>query len=286
MPLVSVLMTAFNREAFIAEAIESVLASNYTNFELIIVDDCSTDKTVEIAKSFSVDKRVQVYINERNLNQFQNRNRAAQLAKGKYLKFVDSDDIIYPHSLELMVDIMETHPDCGMGFCYTIGNSPYPLPHCYQSEQIYEEHYFRGGILFVGPVGTIILKSAFEAVNGFDLYGMPSDNHFSLKVAAKYPVVSMYRDLIWWRIHNDQAFSGINEDINVFQNYLWNQNILNNPECPLNSDRRSKAIKNVRKIFLINLMKRVLNNPAKIAAIRKLIKEYNIDLFKIVKEIF
>ena len=64
-PLVSVLMTAYNREKYIAEAIESVLASTYTNFELIIVDDCSTDKTVEIAKSYEVkDNRIKVYIND------------------------------------------------------------------------------------------------------------------------------------------------------------------------------------------------------------------------------
>lgn len=65
-PLLSVLMTAFNREKYIAEAIESVLASTYTNFELIIVDDCSKDNTVNIAKSYEQkDQRVKVYINEK-----------------------------------------------------------------------------------------------------------------------------------------------------------------------------------------------------------------------------
>ena len=65
-PLVSVLMTSFNREKYIGEAIESVLASTYTNFELIITDDRSTDNTVTIAKTFgSKDQRVKLFINER-----------------------------------------------------------------------------------------------------------------------------------------------------------------------------------------------------------------------------
>src|SRR5665647_2829415 len=98
--LVSVLMTAYNREKYNEEAIESVLTSSYNNWELIIVDDCSKDSTVDIAEKYArLDKRVHVYKNERNLGQFGNRNKAASYAKGVYLKYVDSDDIIYPLSL-------------------------------------------------------------------------------------------------------------------------------------------------------------------------------------------
>ncbi|HEV2714429.1 MAG TPA: glycosyltransferase family A protein, partial [Terriglobales bacterium] len=95
-PLVSVLMTAYNREKYIAEAIESVLASNFKDFELIIVDDCSKDRTAEIARRYTSDSRVQVHVNEKNLGDYPNRNRAASLARGKYLKYLDSDDVIYP----------------------------------------------------------------------------------------------------------------------------------------------------------------------------------------------
>ncbi|MBN2662839.1 MAG: glycosyltransferase family 2 protein, partial [Bacteroidales bacterium] len=96
-PFVSVLMTAYNREKYIAEAIESVIASTYQNWELIIVDDGSKDKTVEIAKQYEAkDPRIKVYINEKNLGDYPNRNKAASYAKGKYLKFVDADDLIYP----------------------------------------------------------------------------------------------------------------------------------------------------------------------------------------------
>ena len=87
LPLVSILMTAYNREMFIAEAIESVLGSSYSNFELIIVDDCSVDETAKIArKYFETDQRIKLFVNETNQGQFKNRNIVASYASGKYLK--------------------------------------------------------------------------------------------------------------------------------------------------------------------------------------------------------
>src|SRR5690606_39934476 len=110
-PLISVLMTTYNREEYVAEAIESVLASSYANFELIIVDDCSKDKTVEIAKGYAAnDNRIKVYVNEKNLGDYPNRYKAASLTNGKYIKYVDSDDYIYPTGLEIMVNTMEQFP--------------------------------------------------------------------------------------------------------------------------------------------------------------------------------
>lgn len=93
-----------------ATAIESVLAQTYRNFELIITDDCSRDSSLQIAQRYQADRRVKVYRNERNLGDYANRNRAASLAKGKYLSYVDADDLIHPHCLETMVHAMEMFP--------------------------------------------------------------------------------------------------------------------------------------------------------------------------------
>jgi len=100
-PLVSILMVTYNHEKFISEFIESILASTYQNWELIIVDDGSIDSTVEIAKSYEEkDKRINVYINETNLGDYPNRNKAASYANGKYLKYLDTDDLIHPYRFE------------------------------------------------------------------------------------------------------------------------------------------------------------------------------------------
>src|SRR5258706_13206257 len=107
-PLVSVLMTAFNREKYIADAIESVLASSYENFELIIVDDASSDNTVAIASQFAEkDKRIRIYVNEKNVGDYPNRNKAAGYAQGKYINYVDADDKLYYYGLEVMVRFTE-----------------------------------------------------------------------------------------------------------------------------------------------------------------------------------
>src|SRR6187200_3447154 len=121
-PLVSVLMTSFNREKYIAEAIQSVLDSEYRNFELIIVDDASKDKTIEIARSFErTDNRIKVSQNSKNLGDYPNRNKAASLASGKYLKYVDSDDKINKNCLSVMVAGMEKFPEAALGLMTPIG---------------------------------------------------------------------------------------------------------------------------------------------------------------------
>lgn len=93
-PLVSVIMPAYNAERYIKESIASVLNQTYQNFELIIVNDCSADKTLEIVESIvEKDKRVVLLNNTTNLGCADSRNRALQVAKGKYIAFCDSDDI-------------------------------------------------------------------------------------------------------------------------------------------------------------------------------------------------
>src|SRR5688572_26575631 len=120
-PLVSVLMTAYNREKYIAESIESVLRSTYIHFELIIVDDASKDRTVEIARSYK-DPRIQVYVNEKNLGDYPNRNRAASYASGKYIKYLDADDIIYYYGLGVMVEYIERFPKAGFALASIVSN--------------------------------------------------------------------------------------------------------------------------------------------------------------------
>ena len=104
-------MTSFNSEKFISDAINSVLKSSFTDFELIIVDDLSADGTVEIAKKFELqDDRVRVYVNDVNLGDYFNRNVAAGYAKGKYIKYIDADDMIYPWGLEIIIKYFELFP--------------------------------------------------------------------------------------------------------------------------------------------------------------------------------
>ena len=253
-PLVSVLMTSYNREQYIAEAIESVLASAYKNFELIIVDDCSADRTVEIAESYQKqDNRIKVFVNEKNLSQFGNRNKAASYAKGEFLKYVDSDDIIYPYTLQMMVEGMLQYPDAALGFCLTVGNCKKPFPYKLESKEAFKLHFFDGSPMFVGPSGLIIKRKAFEAVGGFEEFGMPSDNHLTLKIAAQYPVVAMSRDLFWWRSHEGQVFSQNKKNYyNILNNYNYVRDILIN-YSPLTKEENNRLLFNYKKRFVFHI---------------------------------
>ena len=90
---VTVIMPAYNAERFIGEAISSVIAQTYENWELLVIDDCSTDGTFEIAKSFEEkDERIKVFKNEKNLGVARTRNRGIDASEGEYVAFIDSDD--------------------------------------------------------------------------------------------------------------------------------------------------------------------------------------------------
>lgn len=106
-PLVSISMPAFNAEQYIAEAIESVLAQTYENFELIIVDDGSTDRTREIIERYS-DPRIIKIFSDLNRSLIPTRNHITSIAKGKYLALLDADDRALPDRLQKQVDFLES----------------------------------------------------------------------------------------------------------------------------------------------------------------------------------
>lgn len=114
--LVSIIMPSYNTAEYIAESIQSVLAQSYTNWELIVVDDCSTDNTDEVIKPYLTDGRIKYYKNEKNSGAAVSRNRALREAKGKWIAFLDSDDLWMSDKLEKQIKYMEIN---GYRFSYT-----------------------------------------------------------------------------------------------------------------------------------------------------------------------
>lgn len=113
--LVSIIMPSYNTERFIAESIKSVQAQTYKNWELIIVDDCSTDNTDEVVEGFQ-DERIIYLKNEKNSGAAVSRNRALREAKGRWIAFLDSDDLWLPEKLEKQISFMK---EKGYAFSYT-----------------------------------------------------------------------------------------------------------------------------------------------------------------------
>jgi len=104
-PLVSIIMPAYNCETYIEEAIKSVLNQSIDEWELIVIDDCSTDTTYNIARHIAnKDDRIQVYQNEENMGVAKTRNRGIALCQGEYIAFLDSDDVWCPKKLEIQIN--------------------------------------------------------------------------------------------------------------------------------------------------------------------------------------
>lgn len=115
--LVSIVTPNYNCQKYIAETIESVLKQTYTNWEMLIVDDCSTDGSYETALEYSKkDTRIKVFRNENNLGAAISRNKALDVANGEYIAFLDSDDLWLPEKLEKQIKFMQ---DNGCDFSFT-----------------------------------------------------------------------------------------------------------------------------------------------------------------------
>ena len=261
--LVSVIMTAYNRADFIGEAIESVLSSSYNNYELIIVDDCSTDNTVKIVKSFELkDGRIRLYVNEKNLGQFPNRNKAASYAKGNYIKFFDSDDIMNPNLLEVTIDAMLRFPESSLGIeCTWPEISIESFPVLFTSREAYVNHFFRGNdFLHFGPSSSIFKKKLFNECGGFnEEIGILADTLLMLRLAAKSPVVAYQPNLFYWRRHDGQVTIEQDDQYAMFTQRHEIRTLVLAGEVPL-SDLEKKIIKqNYKSIFIRNIPKYILS---------------------------
>jgi len=247
--LVSVLMTVYNREKFIAEAIESVLASTYQNWELIIVDDQSKDRSVEIAKHYeAMDSRIKVYVNEQNLGDYPNRNQAASYAQGKYLKYVDADDLIYPYGLEQLIFYMEQFPDAGYGLCSLDQDKERTFPFQLSPIETYERHFFRTSIFHKAPLSSIIRRDIFEKNGGFTGKQHLGDFEMWLILSQQYPVVLMPHGIVWSREHGDQQMTdNLTNPFVPFKYLLCSEELINSINCPLDIEKRKIIFNQIQK---------------------------------------
>ena len=114
--LVSVIMPSYNTAKYISASIRSVMAQTYSNWELILIDDCSADETDAVVQPYLCDPRVRYFKNESNAGAALTRNRALREAKGRWVAFLDSDDLWLPEKLERQLTFMEQN---GYAFSYT-----------------------------------------------------------------------------------------------------------------------------------------------------------------------
>jgi glycosyltransferase involved in cell wall biosynthesis len=248
-PRVSVLVTVYNREAFLAACLESILASTFDDFEIVIVDDGSEDFSVAIAEEFARrETRIRFVRNETNLGDYPNRMKAASLASGEYLKYVDSDDLIYPHTLAVMVEAMTTHRDADLGLSYSMPEAEHPYPWKLVPHDAWQREFLGPGCMSSGPTGAIIKRSAFFSLGGFRSWGVLSDTDMWYRMSAQAPIVLLPPGLVWWRRHPGQEFTVNGADlVYIERGFELTRETLKSNVSPLSPDETSRALARARQ---------------------------------------
>lgn len=260
-PLVSVIITSYNRELFIAEAIQSVLASSFKDYEIIIVDDGSTDKTQSVIDSFvSQNSHIRFYKNLKNLGEYQNRNLAATYAKGKYLKYLDSDDIMSEDCLEVMVSKMDKHPSAAIGLISYFDDNINDLSELLKPRELYNQFYFKGNLINCGPSSTIIRRDIFEKMGRYSLKPYLSDTDFIFRICSKHDAVVFPKKLILWREHPNQEFAYA-QKINYFEKNIYSYflNYLESNSNPMECVDKKIALRNLKNRYSRKILLKLIN---------------------------
>jgi glycosyltransferase involved in cell wall biosynthesis len=268
-PEVSVIITSYNRESYISQAIKSVLESTFQNFELIILDDCSIDKSYQIACGFAeLDNRVRVFKNENNIGDYPNRIRAINLSNGKWIKFVDCDDYISPDCLQEMYSFAQVS-NLSFGICAPGVGSFNKL----DSKSAFESGYLN----YYGPTGSFFLKEKYCQLGGFVNRITVSDWHMWSRFALDGDIMVFPDYLATWRDHDNNTLKSNAHFYGMIRFYLVSKSEIifdrRYGELGFNSSR-------IFRIEYMNILKQTIRFAIRIKSFKPLFNfcKYNLRM--------
>ncbi len=208
LPVISVIMPVHNAGAYVGEAIESILGQTFDDFEFIIIDDCSSDNSAEIVRSYAAhDPRIVFLQNDRNLGAAQTRNRGLDMARGSYIAFMDSDDLCAAERFDKQLAYFRTHPKialCGTyyeAFYETDGHrEKLPVP------QTHEEIIAR--MLFGNPFAlpsVMIRRDALETSGVRFRECLAEDYRFWIDLSPRLQMANLPEYLFFYRRWSQQT---------------------------------------------------------------------------------
>ena len=221
-PLVSIVMPNYNGGRFLRDTIDSVLSQTYSEFEFIIVDDASTDDSLDVLKGYQIDSRIQIYKLEKNSQICIALNKGLDKAKGKYIARIDSDDCWMPEKLEKQVAYMESHPFCGVCFTWPdiideqnriVNDKEQGLYELFQQKNRSQEEwihklYFDGNCLC--HPSSLIRREALETAGVYDNAGLQlQDYELWMRILIEYPIHVLEENLTRYRriqVNNNSRF--------------------------------------------------------------------------------
>ena len=220
-PKVSVCIPVYNGSAYIAESINSVLDQTYKEFHLIVCDNCSTDNTEEIVRSFN-DPRLAYVRNAQNLGSVGNANRCLELSKGEYICIWHHDDVMLPDNLQRKVQLLDEHPEVGIVHSNLIlidDTGKTIAPEIWGESSRHD--YIENGLtvlkkylsklplwarFFIGAV--LARRKCYEKVGGFNpKFSHCNDSEMWIRIMLFYNVACIGAPLVKYRIHPISASS-------------------------------------------------------------------------------
>ena len=235
------MVCCFNSEKYLHETIESIISQTYNNWEIVVINDGSTDKTEEII--FSYKQRGIPIIYHKQLNQgfATARNKAIELAQGDWIAIIDHDDICLPNRLEIQVDQILHHSQVKLFFANTIhfSDENHTLRHQYDrfnpnilnlSKGESANHLLSHGC-FIDSEAVIFNKKAAQKINGFDArYKYVVDYDFFIRMGLDYDMFTSKETVSKWRVHAEQATQKMGnliylEEKSIFMNYFTHDQI-------------------------------------------------------------
>lgn len=210
--LISIVLPVYNGEKYLRESIDSVLAQTYKNWELLIVDDCSTDSSAAIAKEYaSKDRRIYYYRNENNLRLPRNLNKGFRLAKGDYLTWTSDDNKFKPTALEKMYDALKNNQNAQFVFasCRVINSEGEEI------EYIMVDDKRKKQIVGHNVVGACFMytRKAYEEVGEYNPdFTLVEDYDYWQRIYAKFNAVAISDILYEYRWHDGALTSTMKKD--------------------------------------------------------------------------
>jgi glycosyltransferase involved in cell wall biosynthesis len=200
-PLVSVIIPCYNQAHFLAEAIESVLAQTYAQFEIVVVDDGSTDNTSAVAARYPGVRCIW----QDNQGLAEARNTGIKKSNGNYLVFLDADDRLLPEALGAGLTALNSHPECAFVFgrCRVVGIDGAPLPG-WQQPHFDEDYYgslLRGNYIWM-PAMVMYRRAVFESGKGFSPQMKGTEDYaLYLQVTRNFPIYFHGQEVAEYRQH-------------------------------------------------------------------------------------
>jgi glycosyltransferase involved in cell wall biosynthesis len=261
-PLFTVATITYNSGKWVRQAIESVLASSFTDFEFLISDDCSTDDTWTIIQQYK-DPRIRVWRNEKNIGEYPNRNKVLNEAKGKYVLYIDGDDILYKDSLSEYSKFANAFPGAaGIWGVYPVYFDFVAFPYLFKPDQLTALNFLSTyPVTAVGFAESVFGVKELKQLGGFDERFAIGDTYMKRKFSCFYNVLLVTAGHAFWRQYPEQASNKVRSFYrNLIETYTIDKELLYSEFIPIKGKELETAKLNFRirsvKLIILNTIRK------------------------------